>query len=282
MPSDTSNSLVNLSGLAKPVDTLIKKISSAASILYGLEKIAEAEAKADLIKAQSKIEVTDLQRRAANRWMAEEAQRQQNMEDITTKALPHINEDAMPDSMDNDWIANFFDKCRIVSDNEMQGLWSRVLAGEANSPGSYSKRTVNFLSDLDKSEADSFTKLCGFGWQIGNVVPLVFDLRAEIYSGNDINFNAVSHLESIGLVQLSVTGFLRQKLSKRITVFYFGRPLRLELPLDAGNELEIGTVRLTKVGQELVPICGSKPVPGLWEYVKDQWKNFLSGPRAEQ
>ena len=34
--------------------------------------------------------------------------------------------------MEEDWIANFFDKCRIVSDSEMQSLWARVLAGEAN------------------------------------------------------------------------------------------------------------------------------------------------------
>ena len=67
----------------------------------------------------------------------------------------------------------FFEKSRIVSDNEMQELWSRVLAGEANDPGTYSKRTVNFLSDLDKGEAALFTKLCGFVWLMGNLVPLV-------------------------------------------------------------------------------------------------------------
>ena len=57
-----------------------------------------------------------------------------NMEGITAKALPLLNENAGPDSMDNDWIVNFFDKSRIVSDDEMQNLWSRVLAGEANAP----------------------------------------------------------------------------------------------------------------------------------------------------
>ncbi len=81
------------------------------------------------------------------------------MEDITAKALPRLDENAKPDSIEDDWIVNFLDKSRIVSDNQMQDLWSRVLAGEANSPGTYSKRTVNFLSDLDKIEADLFTKL---------------------------------------------------------------------------------------------------------------------------
>ena len=276
MTPDTPISLANLAGkLVKPADTLIKKISSAAGILYGLEKIAEAEAKAALIKARSDIEITDLQRRAANRWMAEEAQRQKNMEDITDKALPQLDENAKPESMDNDWVANFFDKCRIVSDGEMQGLWSRVLAGEANAPGSYSKRTVNFLSDLDKAEAGLFTKLCGFGWQIGNVVPLVFDVQAEIYNKYGINFSTLSHLESIGLVQFdNLAGFINQNLPKKFDVLYYDRALVLEMPQDAGNPLQIGKVLLTRIGQELAPICGSKPVDGFWEYVKDQWKEY--------
>lgn len=275
MAPETSISLANLAGkLVKPADTLIKKISSAAGILYGLEKIAEAEAKAALIKARSDIEITDLQRRAANRWMAEEAHRQKNMEDITDKALPQLDGSARPESMDNDWIANFFDKCRIVSDDEMQGLWSRVLAGEANAPGSYSKRTVNFLSDLDKADAESFTRLCGFGWQIGNLVPLVFDVQAEIYNRYGISFSTLSHLESIGLAQFGgVTGFIRQKLPKKFSVWYYGRTLVLELPQGA-DKLKVGKVRLTRIGQELAPICGSKPVDGFWEYVKDQWKQY--------
>ena len=63
------------------------------------------------------------------------------------------------------------------------------------------KRTVNFLSDLDKSEAELFTKLCGSGWMIGSVVPLVFDVHAAIYNNYGINFNTLSHLDSIGLIQ---------------------------------------------------------------------------------
>ena len=166
MAQETSNSLINLGDLAKPADTLIKKISNAVGILYEprhIRKVAEAKANAALTEAKSEIEITDLHKRAAQRWIEEEAQRQKNMENITDKALPQLNENAKPDSVDNDWIVNFFDKCRIVSDDEMQGLWSRVLAGEAKAPGTYSKRTVNSLSDLDKTEAALFTKLCGFG-----------------------------------------------------------------------------------------------------------------------
>ena len=161
------NDLINFGDMKKPADTLIKKISNAAGVIFEprqIKRIAKAKAEAARIEAESKIEITDLHRRVLRRFIEEEARYQKNIEAVTTKALPGLNENADPNSIEDDWIVNFFDKSRIVSDNEMQGLWSRVLAGEANVPGSYSKRTVNFLSDLDKSEANLFANLCGFAW----------------------------------------------------------------------------------------------------------------------
>jgi hypothetical protein len=53
---------------------------------------------------------------------------------FTEKALPQLDEGADPNAMEDDWVTNFFDKSRIVSDDVMQELWARVLAGEANRP----------------------------------------------------------------------------------------------------------------------------------------------------
>ena len=277
------NSLINLGNLSKPADTLIKKVSNAVGGFFAphqVTRMAKAEAEAALIEAQSKIEITALHRRAVHRWIEEEAQRQENMEQITARALPHLDKEAIPDSVEDDWLVNFFDKSRIVSDKEMQDLWSRVLAGEANTPGTYSKRTVNFLSDLDKADAQLFLRLCGFAWVIGDVVPLVFDFQQEIYNKSGIGFDNLSHLESIGLVQFdSLAGFVRTGLPRRFPVFYYGESLVLEMSNDDGNQLEIGKVRLTRVGKELAPICGSTPVEGFREFMMDKWKQYL--PQAE-
>lgn len=277
----SNNPLLNVGDLAKPIDTLIKKISKGTGILYEPRQIrnaAEAEAEAAKIKATSEIEITDLHRRAEQRRIEEEARHQKNIEDITAKAIPDLNENANPSDMDDDWIANLFDKCRIVSDDEMQSLWARVLATEANTPGTLSKRTVNILSDFDKNDAELFTKLCGFGWMIGNVVPLVFNNKAKIYNRHGINFNTLSHLENIGLVQfLSIGNFTRQNSTKNVVVHYYGKPLLLEMPKDT-NDLAIGQIRLTRPGDELAPICGSKPIDGFYEYVKEEWKQYLPVP----
>ncbi len=134
----------------------------------------------------SQLEITSLQDRAISRFLIEEAKKQFNSEAITSKALPLLEEEASPQNIEDDWIAHFFDRCRLISDEEMQTLWSKVLAGEANSPGRYSKRTVNLLASLDKADAELFSKLCSFAWQIGDLVPLIYDHKHEMYVDNGI------------------------------------------------------------------------------------------------
>ena len=134
-------------------------------------------------------------------------------------------------------------------------------------------------------EAMLFTQLCGFVWDFSGRVrltPLVFDYAGNIYERAGINFETLAHLESIGLIQhnevgsYSVTG-----VSKRCRVAYYGRSVTLELRKDKDNEIEIGQALLTRIGRELVPICGSKPVDGFWEYVMDRWKDYLPKPVTE-
>lgn len=273
--SDKS-SIINLGDLSKPATVLIERISDAIGGVfkpYQIVRVAKAEAEAERIRAESQIQVSDLHRRAFHRFLEEEAKKQKNIEDITYKALPQLGEKSRPEKVEDDWITNFFDKCRIVSDSEMQSIWSRVLSGEANSPGSYSKRTVNFLSSLDKTDASLFTNLCTFGWVIGNLAPLIYDVRAEIYNRRDITFSSLEHLDSIGLIQFnSITGYRRIGLPKRFSVFYYGQPILLELHKESENEMDIGHVLLTQVGQELAPICGSRPDGDFLEYVLKKWK----------
>jgi len=282
------SSLVNFGDISKPATVLIEKISDALGGYfkpYQIRRVAKAEGEAEIIKAQAQIEVTDLQRRALVRFVAEEARKQDNIEKITQKALPQLEETSKPENMEDDWVANFFDKCRIVSDEKMQSLWAKVLAGEANSPGTYSKRTVNFLNSLDKTDAHLFTSLCGFGWFLGDVVPLIFDVQDPIYNNQGINFSTLTHLDDIGLVSFnSLSGFKRMKYPKRLTLFYYGILLNIEFAKETENDLELGKVLLTKTGQQLARICGSIPVDGFQDYVIERWvkKGFiLSSPHPK-
>lgn len=291
MSKISSNSLINvnlnLGNLPKSAPVLVKRISEVIGAPFKpwqIKRIAKAEAeskiieadaesKASMIKAESDIEITELHRRAVYRRIEEEAQHQKNMEEIIDKALPHLKETIEAGAIEKDWITNLFGKARMVSDSEMQDFWALILAGEANAPGTYSKRTVNCVSELDKADAELFSNLCNFGWVIGaNFMPLVFDVQAEIYNKYGINFSTLSGLESIRLIRFdSFAGFKLTEIPKSVS--YFGEPLHLNISRNFDNKLPVGVVLLTRIGRELAPICKRESVNGFYEYVKN-WRGW--------
>jgi hypothetical protein len=85
----------------------------------------------------------------------------------------------------------------------------------------------------------------------------------------------LSHLESIGLIRFGDNHNLVLKhLPAKTNVNFYGTKLQIEFKPPAENQIRIGYVVLTKVGQELAPICGSVPREGFLDYVKEKWKSF--------
>ncbi len=270
-----NNSLINIGDLSKPATALIEKISEAVGEIFKpwqIRRVAKAEADAEIVHALAKIKIQELQRRALRRFIQEETIKQQNIENITAKAIPELSVTANPKDIENDWIMHFFDKSKIISDEDMQELWAKILAGEANAPGSYSKRTIEVISLMSKKDANLFISLCRFTWKIGNFCPLIFDVKNNIYNDESINFNSLTHLENIGLLTFNViTGFQRVGLPKKGMVSYFDTKVNLEFPNEKDNQLPLGCVLLSQAGQELVSICGAEPKDGFIDYVKEQW-----------
>lgn len=284
-------SLVNLGNLTKPATLLVEKISDAVGGLYRptqIRRVAQAEADARLIYADRDIKISDLQRRAALRWIEEETQHQLHMEEIIRKALPLVAEDASPQDMDNDWITNFFAKCRQISDSDMQELWSRILAGEANMPGSFSRQTINLVENLGSRESTLFTNLCRFAWDMKGVgehsvrCPVIFTTGTvePIYTQHNITFDSINHLSELGLVRVGEHGYQvhyrlghgHGKRSSRIIASYFGRPISLQIKdFITIPTLFIGSAAFTHCGTELSLVSRPTEVEGFYNYVHGWW-----------
>lgn len=279
------NSITPFGDLSKPANTLVEKVSDAVGGIFRpwqIKRLAKAEAEAHLITAEGELTVTDLNRRAMHRFVEEEAKKQHNMESIISKAIPLLNENSKPENVSDDFYTNFFDKSRIVSDEDMQELWARVLAGEANTPGVYFKKTVNLLGDLDKEDAELFIRLCGFVWIIGKADPIILNVIVDPYRQHGINFDTLSHLETLGLVQFNnINPFSKVKLHKYVPVLYYDKSVTLTFPKETGNEIDIGSVMFTRAGRQLFPMCGSKPVEGFFEFVYDKWTEMSLVPKRK-
>ena len=268
-------SLINLGELSKPATVLIEKISEAVGGGFRpmqIKRVAEAEAEAERIKASARIEVSEIQQRAVVRLFNEEGRKQENIEKIAINATSQLEDSAKPEDIDNDWIANFFDKCRLISDKEMQDLWSKLLAGEANQPGYYSKRTINLVANLDKNDAQLFTNLLTFKWLIDDLVePLVYDEYHKIYNDRGINFRSLNHLDDIGLIKLG--GFGIAELPEITKALYYGDEITIEFQAENNNKIEAGKVLLTQAGQQLIHVCGSSTKSEEFkQYVLERWR----------
>lgn len=284
MAEGTSLVNIDLGNLSKPATILIKKVSNAVGILYEpmrIVKKAKAEADAEKIKALTSIEISEIQTRGLARLVHQEGRKQENIERITAQAIESLQHDANVEELEEDWIAYFFKNCDTVSDKEMQSLWAKLLAGEASRPGTFSKRTVDFVASMDKSDAKLFTDLCQFCFFLRNTVPVIFDYANEIYTKHGINFESLKHLGSIGLISFEVNGYLEDKIPKKFQVTYFGQQVVIEFPNEAENKLEVGNVLLTQAGQELFPICGAARNDEFFEYALSHWSNqglIISSP----
>lgn len=275
MPEPTS--LINLGELSKPVTVLIEKISDAfggAFRPFQTRRVARADADAAIIEAKAKIEVTELEQRAIRRFVVEEGKKQQNIEDIIRKAIPDVTEDSNPENIDSDWLTNYFDKCRLISDCEMQVLWAKILAGEANKAGSFSKRTISAISSIDKDEARIFSSLSHFVWNTGYAVPIVFDPESSVMEKKGLNFGQLMRLDSIGLIIFNGTKEFRQKVHQdTISISYHGENFLVRIHEDADKSIPLGEVVFSPAGLELSAICHTVADQDCKEHVLARWRD---------
>ena len=249
-----------LTAISQPVNTLIEKIASGVGILYEptrIRKNARAQADANKIDAISKLEIEDIQKRALSRIVTEETIKQINIENVIEKAIPKINQDAKTENVDNDWLIKYFEKVRSISDEDMQELWAKILAGECNNTGSFSKMTLNIVEELDKNDAILFSSLCSCVFKIaGESHPIIFEANDSEYQTLGIDYEKLLHLQSLGLISFNpITGYKRQGFEKKALLEYFDKKIILEFPKDKENEFRMGNVLFTQAGKQLFTIC---------------------------
>ena len=96
-----------------------------------------------------------------------------------------------------------------------------------------------------------------------------------IYGNQGINFSSLKHLSEIGLITHGgIAGYSLKLLQKKAIVFYYGSSVLIEFQNEKDNQLSLGKALLSKAGQELAEICGSKPCEGFKDYIVGKWKTM--------
>lgn len=151
------------------IEKLVETISNATGLTArGIRKNADAESYAAIKKAKTETEVELLklqgEEKIAQYVLERNKQKVENVEEIVSKAKQQFapNEKVSEEPVEKDWMNRFLNIAEEISDEEMQDLWGRVLAGEIKKPQSYSLRTLEVLRNISKSEAKLIIKVSNY------------------------------------------------------------------------------------------------------------------------
>ena len=261
---------IDLSKLSETAKCLIEKISGVIGTLYEpvrIRKRADAEAQAAIIAAEANNKVSEIQQRGLARLVYEEGRKHENIESITYRAAIDLDDSANPTEMDEDWVSFFFNNCNSVSNEEMQSFWAKILKGEAQKPGSISKKTVQVASALSKESANLFTSLCTFCLGDYQQYPIILDYSAEIYRSKGIWFVSLKTLEELGLIHFDSNIVALTFDGNRIPLNYFHIALTFTVNPAGRNTIQQGYVTLTEAGRQLAPLCGALADPQFVSYL---------------
>ncbi|MCQ8879924.1 TIGR03899 family protein [Pseudoalteromonas shioyasakiensis] len=203
--------------------------------------------------------------RAQNRQQLRLVNQQQNIEAIMAMAMsfcPDVTSNGQPDS---DWVERFIALCEDTSNESMQKLWAKILAGETVSPGTFSIKSLQTLKQMTQREADALQKctaICGFNEKDHSHLillgfykkPSIFDLLRK---GNKVSLNLgkagisfpdVLTLMDIGLIYRKEIESGVLKSEQELNLAFLNQRVTLK---SKNNDLVLSYYKFTQTGDEL-------------------------------
>ena len=132
-------------------------------------------------------------------------------------------------------------------------------------------KAANSVTNLSHEDNARFTKFCQFVWIQGEPIPLIYDIKNEVYSSQDVTLPMLKHFEALGLLTVEPRGYIKKRFGKHMRLFYAGKPTKIAFPHDGNNQLDLGHVLLTEAGKELAVSSGVSRNQAFYEYVIARW-----------
>ena len=202
-------SLISLDALGEVANNLINKLSSATGWVV-THSTPKREAISTYIKGIQESDLDPLTKAVLISNAKKTIEEYSNQCSVVQNAVNSLKPTAKPEKVDTDWINQFMDKARLVSDADFQLIWGRILAEECNNPNSMPKGLLFALEKMDKKDATDFSAVCSVSVEFSSDERVTYSpiirLRKyeDFYKNAGITYERIVDLQSIGLVQTEV------------------------------------------------------------------------------
>lgn len=264
----------------------IRRIADAKA--YEIATIGQAlRANGDIPILYSKeditMDTTDFQEfaeRTQKRLAFQELTKQKNIEAVIDVAYSELDhEQAVTDEpVDHDWIIRFFNSVEDISNEQMQWIWGKLLAGEIKHPGTFSLRTLNILKNLTQNEAILFKEIVPYILQCKGDQEGSFDdyflmngTRDYLTKKYKIPFAQILKLSEAGLISDNGQIQIAFEVGPGKTELIRGAKKAIEIMNMSDESFEIyhSAYVLTETGKELISIIESNYAEDTAEYLVD-------------
>ncbi|EKD49196.1 MAG: membrane-fusion protein [uncultured bacterium] len=242
-------------------------------------KVFEVEGDIDADKVRTKWELLE-----KPFWLQAEAikmgRQYSNFGNTLLKAAPIITATDNKIADDNDVFCGFLEHSKEISNEEMQELIAKIIAGEYNAPGTYSMSTLQVIKMLGKSELELFERMCSLLISSDQIPQDLFSLPENAKGFMKklvIDFGSLQLLQSLGLfLPNSMTKSLENLEKKNFKTVYFDKNI-LFTPIAPENEntLKIsmpGSFGLSPVGKQLLKHLTPKYNDEYFVWLKENYK----------
>jgi hypothetical protein len=245
------------SGAAEKLLTAIFHLLGYDPDSHRLITDARAHVAAKKIATRGEIEIQQYRRRWEQSMAQFPPSDRINIENVVIGSFERLEDDVDFSHVKRDKIRYLLEKARLVSDRDMQDVWSRILAEEVNDPGSFSRRTFDVVSALDRSDAEDFTKVCQFCCSEHDGRPNIYlyDITNEYLGNFSLSFDKITNLEDCGLLRplnydvLAEIGTMFTAPDRKF-LNYFGVSIWFDSQVDAVSLDKVGLTRKANSLQE--------------------------------
>ncbi len=167
-------------------------------------KVSEWKAQGDAIKKHIADGYEEAKQKGLGLQYVSAFRENTNLINISTKAAQYVNQEKENDiDMDNDVFWGLIDHSKNISNDEMQDLIAKIIAGEYNVPGTYSMSTLQTIKMLGKNELELFEKMATLivnGDQIPHNIFTLPESIKGIMAQLGLDFGSLQLLQNLGLV----------------------------------------------------------------------------------
>jgi uncharacterized repeat protein (TIGR03899 family) len=264
----------------KIIATAVKQnFQMTGGIEYKEERIAiSSQKELPVVNNQTLFINPPLEDRTLERLNFQEAKKQLNIENVTAFAAEQLkNEQPVTDEpLDEDWTTRFFKIAEEVSNEEMQAIWGKILAGEIKQPKSYSLRTLELIRNLSKSEADIFMKVANFAIKSGSKNYIFIGKDEKVMTEKfNVSYMEIAALTESGLIQSGtfVNHHLLQQTSDSQRVFVAGDIIILANIKANTPTIMMPVYVFSNSGNELLKLINATPSMDYLTYFANSIKN---------